>query len=224
MAPRELKFVILLSVFISCISVLNVISAKLWQFSVYGWELSISGGILAYWFTFPVTDVVAEVFGHRRARLVVWLGFLANLLVVLITQIAIRLPPAPVYKDQEAFATTLGAVPVIVVASLAAYLIAQSHDVWAFRFWRKVSKGRHLWLRNNLSTMSSQLLDSLIFNGIAFGLFGSGDISVLALLNMTLGYWLFKVAVALVDTPVVYLLVYWFTGSWSVAREDSVPD
>ena len=229
MPEREVKFVILLTVFISCIAVLNVISAKLWNFSLGTLELTISGGIIAYWFTFPVTDVVAEVFGRKRAQMVVWLGFLANLLVVLLTQIAIRLPAAEIYAHQEAFRTVLGAVPVIVLASLTAYIVAQSHDVWAFHFWRRVTRGRHLWLRNNLSTMSSQLLDSLVFNGIAFGLFGTVGLGIKEFIGMTLGYWLFKVLVAVCDTPVVYLLIYWFTGRWGPAdegacREEPLPE
>lgn len=223
METRELKFTILFTGFIACISVLNVISAKLWTFNAGPYELILSGGIIAYWFTFPVTDVVAEVFGHRRAQLVVWMGFLANVMVVLLTQLAIHLPPSGIYPHQEAFQTILGAVPVIVIASLSAYLIAQTHDVWAFNFWKRVTRGRHLWLRNNLSTMSSQLLDSLVFNGIAFGLFGEAELGWKTFLTMTFGYWLFKVGIAVIDTPVVYALIYWFTGKWGPAREGTAP-
>ncbi|MEM1112487.1 MAG: queuosine precursor transporter [Pseudomonadota bacterium] len=205
LAGRELKFIILLTVFIACMGFINVVSAKLW--TVAG--LTISGGIMAYWLTFPITDVVGEVFGRKRAQLVVWLGFGANILVLLMSQIAIALPPSPLYENQTAFATVLGAVPLIVVASLAAYLIAQSHDVWAFEFWRRVTGGRHLWLRNNVSTMSSQLLDSLVFNGIAFWLFAAERMPLGEFVGMTLGYWLFKVGIAICDTPVVYALVYW---------------
>jgi uncharacterized integral membrane protein (TIGR00697 family) len=218
MDSKETKFAILLTAFIACISVLNVISAKLWVLEVGGLTLTLSGGIIAYWLTFPITDVVGEVFGRKRAQLVVWLGFFANVIVLLLTQTAIHLPPSEIYQHQESFGTVLGAVPVIVFASLTAYLIAQSHDVWAFEFWRKVTKGKHLWVRNNLSTMSSQLIDSLIFNGIAFGLFGSGVLSWTELLTMTLGYWLFKVAVALLDTPLVYALIYWLNGSLKTDR------
>jgi hypothetical protein len=228
MEHRESKFILLFTVFISCIAVLNVISAKLWIFSAGPFEWVISGGIIAYWFTFPVTDVVAEVFGHRRAQLVVWMGFVANVVVLGLTQISIQLPPSEMYAHQEAFQTVLGAVPVIVFASLAAYLIAQTHDVWAFNFWKRVTKGRHLWLRNNLSTMSSQLLDSLVFNGIAFGLFGPQEIDLKTFVGMTVGYWFFKVCIALIDTPVVYALLYWFTGRWgtghgAAARSDTLP-
>lgn len=201
----ELKFLILVCVFIACMSFINVVSAKLWSF--YG--LTVSGGIIAYWLTFPITDAIGEVFGTRRAFMVVWLGFMANLLVLLLTQIAIYLPAADVYSDQAALESVLGAVPVIVAASLLAYLCAQLHDVWAFGFWKKVTKGKALWLRNNLSTASSQLLDSVIFNFVAFYLFGSDNMSVSNFISMTLGYWLFKIGIAILDTPVVYFLVFW---------------
>ena len=223
METKEAKFAFLLTVFIASISILNVVSAKLWTFGLWGLDLTISGGIIAYWITFPVTDVVAEIFGRKRAQLVVWLGFLANVLVVMLTQMAIRLPAADIYAHQEAFGTVLGAVPVIVFASLAAYLAAQTHDVWAFHFWKKRTNGRHLWLRNNLSTISSQLLDSVIFNGIAFGLFGGGAIGWQGLIMMTVGYWGFKVVIAVMDTPLVYLLIYWFKRDKTVADRAGVP-
>lgn len=151
---------------------------------------------------------MGEIYGRSRAQLVVWLGFGANLLVLAMSQLAIALPPAAVYAHQAELETVLGAVPVIVFASLTAYLCAQSHDVWAFAFWKRVTQGRHLWLRNNLSTASSQLIDSLVFNGIAFWAFAPVRMSAEDLLATTLGYWLFKMLIALLDTPVVYLLVY----------------
>jgi uncharacterized integral membrane protein (TIGR00697 family) len=96
-----------------------------------------------------------------------------------------------------------------VFASLLAYLLAQLHDVWAFAFWKRVTKGRALWLRNNLSTMSSQLIDSLVFNLVAFYLFSENRMELSQFLILTLGYWMFKVSIAVIDTPVVYALVAW---------------
>lgn len=203
--PRELKFILLVCVFVTCMSFINVVSAKLW--TVAG--LTLSGGIMAYWFTFAVTDVIGEVFGRRRALLVVWLGLLANVLVLLLSQIAVALPPAGSYGGQAALSTVLGAVPVIVFASLTAYVLAQAHDVWAFDFWKRATGGRHLWLRNNLSTMTSQLIDSVVFNGIAFYLLAPEPVSMAVFVSMTFGYWLFKVGIAVCDTPLVYLLVAW---------------
>ena len=207
--PLEVKFIILVCVFVSCMSFINVVSAKLWNFA----GLTISGGVIAYWLTFAITDVVGEVFGRRRAILVVWLGLAANVLVLLLSQVAMYLPAAQAYRHQDALESVLGSVPLIVLASLTAYVLAQSHDVWAFDYWKRVTGGRHLWLRNNLSTMSSQLIDSVVFNGIAFFAFAAERMSIAAFLSMTFGYWLFKVVIAALDTPLVYLLVAWLNKS-----------
>jgi len=206
MHPREMKFILLLTIFITCMSFINVVSAKLWTIA----GLTISGGIMAYWLTFPITDVIGEIFGKKRAMMVVWLGFLANIIVLGMSQLAIQLPPATQYADQQSFERVLGAVPVIILASLVAYLVAQLHDVWAFEFWKNVTKGKHLWVRNNMSTMTSQLLDSIVFNGIAFWIFAENRMPINEFLSMTAGYWLFKIVIAAIDTPVVYALVYWF--------------
>jgi hypothetical protein len=87
------------------------------------------------------------------------------------------------------------------VASLTAYLFSQYHDVWAFHFWKRVTTERFLWLRNNASTIVSQLLDSVVFITIAF--YGS-----LPVMPLIFGQWVVKVGIALLDTPFVYLLVY----------------
>lgn len=213
---REMKFLVLLSVFVACMGFIQVVSAKLW--TVAG--LTLSGGIMTYWLTFPITDAIGEVYGRKRAYFVVWMGLLSSVLVLMFSQIAVRLPPAPVYQDQAALASVLNAVPLIVLASMLAYLLAQMHDVWAFSFWRKLTGGKHLWLRNNFSTMSSQLVDSLVFNGIAFYIFASERMSLTAFLGMTLGYWLFKVGIAIIDTPVVYLLVAWLKMEPKAGSED----
>lgn len=203
---NDLKLLVLLTVFVTCMSFVNVVSAKLFELG----ELTISAGIIAYWLTFPVTDVVGEVYGRRKALQFVGLGFLANVLMVLLTQVAVALPPSSMYAHQQELATVLGAVPLIVFASLTAYLLAQVNDVLVFDWVKRLTGGRMLWLRNNLSTMSSQLVDSLVFNGIAFYLFADERMSLSAFAAMTFGYWLFKVVVAIVDTPLVYLLVNYF--------------
>ena len=87
------------------------------------------------------------------------------------------------------------------MASFIAYLISQFHDVWAFHFWKNKTNDRHLWLRNNLSTAVSQFLDSFIFITIAF-------YGVMPIWPLIMGQWIIKIAIALLDTPVVYLVVW----------------
>lgn len=208
---REQRFWILLTVFIAGVAVLNIISTKLAVLSVAGITLTFSAGIVAYGLTFPITDVVAEVLGAKRAKAVVWLGFFANVLVVLMTAVVVQFTPAQSMNAEldAAYGLVLGSVPRILVASMCAYLLAQLHDLWAFHFWKRMTKGRHLWVRNNLSTMTSQLLDTTTFTLVAF----AGTIAWEELPIVIFGSWIAKLIVALLDTPIVYLLVAWLRNA-----------
>jgi uncharacterized integral membrane protein (TIGR00697 family) len=161
----------------------------------------VPAGVLAYCLTFLITDVISEIWGKEQAQTVVMGGFLTLVLVFVLTTASIVWPPASFWPHQQAYQTILGSSARIMVASLTAYLFSQYHDVWAFHFWKRVTDQRFLWLRNNASTIVSQLLDSVIFITIAF--YGS-----LPLMPLILGQWVVKVGIALLDTPFVYLLVY----------------
>lgn len=208
---RETKLLILVTVFIATVSILNVISVKI--IAVLG--LTFSVGSYAYCLTFPITDAIAETWGRKIATQVVLLGFLANIVVLLLILVAIYHPPAEFWaENDEAFRSTLGLVPRILVASMLAYLIAQLHDIAAFHFWKRVTSGRFLFVRNNLSTWVSQLLDSIIFTLVAF----LGTMSASEIVAVILGQYVVKVGIALLDTPVVYGLVRWTSGKWTVSE------
>lgn len=164
-------------------------------------RLVVPAGVLAYCLTFLITDVISEIWGKERAQTVVMGGFITLVLVFLLTGVSILWPPASFWPHQKAYETILGSSARIMVASLTAYLISQYHDVWAFHFWKRVTSDRFLWLRNNASTIVSQLLDSVVFITIAF--YGS-----MPLVPLILGQWVVKVGIAAMDTPFVYLLVY----------------
>jgi hypothetical protein len=208
---REQRFWILLTVFIAGVAILNVISTKLAVFSIAGITLTFSAGIVAYGLTFPITDAVAEVLGARRAKAVVWLGFFANVLVVGMTATVVRFTPSESMNPElaEAYGMVLGSVPRILIASMAAYLLAQLHDLWAFHFWKRITGGKHLWIRNNMSTVTSQLLDTTTFTLVAF----AGSIAWSELPLVIFGSWVTKLFVALLDTPVVYFLVSWLRNA-----------
>ena len=110
--------------------------------------------------------------------------------------------------QQEAYVLVVGMVPRIVLGSLVAYLISQLHDVWAFHFWKGKTKGKHLWIRNNASTIVSQLIDSVVFVTIAF----IGVVPGSVLLMMIVVQYVSKVIIAIVDTPFIYLGVWWLKG------------
>lgn len=195
-SPPQGALVGLACLFAGCLVISAVMASKV--IVVVG--LVVPAGVLAYCVCFWVTDVIGEMWGKARARSVVLGGFVALVAALLLTQISIRWPPAPFWSHQEAYRTILGSTSRIMVASLIAYLVSQYHDVWAFHFWRRVTTGRHLWLRNCASTIVSQLLDTVVFITLAFA-------GILPVLPLILGQWVVKVVVALLDTPFVYLAV-----------------
>lgn len=199
---RDTKRIVIYAIFLSTIPVCLLISSKITV--LLGITFTVGG--YAYAVTFPCTDIISEYYGKKKARELVWLGFLGYVITWLFTVIAIKSPPADFWKEnQAAFESTLGLVPRIVLGSVMAYLIAQLHDVWAFHFWRKITKTRLLWLRNNLSTITSQFIDTIIFVLVAF----AGVVPHAMLWKMMLGQYLLKVVIAVVDTPFVYIGVHW---------------
>ena len=163
----------------------------------------IDAGIIAYPLTFLISDVISEVYGRKTTTKIIWLGFIANLLMISVIYVAGILPSATFWNDQQSYDQILGAVPRIVIASMVAYLVSQNHDVLAFEMWKKVTGGKFLWFRNNASTVVSQGIDTIIFILIAFvGIYSFDDI-----LNMIWITYLIKIVVAIIDTPLVYILV-----------------
>jgi len=128
-------------------------------------------------------------------------GFTVLVVVFLLNVLAVHLPPAPFWPNQEAFASILGATSRIILASLIAYGISQTFDLWLFARVRAWTGERHLWFRNNLSTIASQTLDTCVFITVAF----YGEMPLLPLIG---GQLLVKYVIAALDTPVVYGLVY----------------
>ena len=191
--------VVLATLFTTCLLVANIIAVKL--ISIGGWV--VPAGVIAYPLTFLFTDVISELYGRRIASRVIWAGFGANLLMVVFVFGGKLLPAAPFWEGQPAYESILGTVPRIVLASMIAYLISQHHDVFAFHFWRRKTKARFLWLRNNASTMVSQGLDTGLFITIAFWGMVPADI----LVNMLLTQYVIKLVIAVCDTPFCYLLV-----------------
>ena len=194
----EKSFIILLSIFVGSITIASVLATKI--INVFG--LFVPAGVLAYSLTFICTDVISEVWGKKRANQTVFGGFIALLCVLILVRISLVWPKAPFWNQETAFQAILGSTSRIIVASFIAYLFSQFHDVWAFHFWKKITKDRHLWLRNNFSTAVSQFIDSFLFITIAF-------YGVMPIWPLIFGQWVIKFAIAVMDTPLIYLSV-WF--------------
>jgi len=162
-------------------------------------------GNIVYATSFLVTDILSENYGKQEAKKAVWIGFFSLISMTLLMNLALYFRPLEgdefALITHEATATIFKLMPRIAVASLAAYLLSQRHDVWAFHLWKKrFHKENQLWLRNNLSTMISQLIDSSVFVFIAF----YGVFETAVLLEIFITTYLLKWIVAAADTPFVY--------------------
>ncbi len=158
-------------------------------------------GNVLYGSVFFATDILSEVYGKKAARRGVWLGFVGMALMTLWMWVGLKFIPHASDFSQGSLQTIFELMPRIAVGSMTAYLVSQHHDIFAFHFWRKKTRGKFLWLRNCFSTMVSQAIDSGIFCLIAFwGVFET-DIW-LQILGTT--YFL-KWLVAVIDTPFLYL-------------------
>lgn len=185
-----------------CMIVLNIIVANLQvvkTVEVFGLVATL--GNILYGSIFLATDILNENHGKKEARNGVWFGFAAFVLMVVFMQIGLCFVPHESDFAHPLLEGLFGIMPRVLVGSLVAYLISQHHDIWAFDLWKKRYKGSKLWLRNNLSTLVSQLIDSVIFCTIAF--LGVWDMSVWWQVLLTT--YLFKLIVAVVDTPFIYL-------------------
>jgi len=191
----------IIGLYAAMVVIANILASKIVVFLF--WE--IDAGTIVYASIFLLTDMLSEFYGKKTAFKAVWAGFLANIVLAISVYIAINWQPAASWPYQEAFENVFSGTFRIILASMTAYLISQSHDVWAYNFWKRKTKGKYLWLRNNLSTIVSQLLDSVIFVTIAF--FG-----VFPIVDMIIGLYFAKVIIALLDTPYLYA-VRWYYGN-----------
>lgn len=157
-------------------------------------------GNIVYATGFLVTDILSENHGKKEATQAVWIGFFSLLAMTLIMTLALKFTPSADDFAQPALETIFTVMPRLAFASMVAYLLSQGHDVWAFHFWKKRTQGKWLWLRNNASTMVSQLLDSVVFTTLAF----YGTVPTDVFWQLVISTYVLKFVVAALDTPFVY--------------------
>ncbi len=213
MSKTEKAYSIFLVIFITMIVLTNIIGVKL--FEIY--SITLTTGIITYPLTFLITDIVCEVFGKKKASLMVLLGFFASILSLIFINLAVILPGSEVWVNnslgynsiedmQNAYESVFTLPGFLITASMLAYLVAQLIDVSIFHYLKKLTSGKKLWLRNNISTIFSQLVDTIIVNSIFlyFGLNLDWDI----ILKIIIASYIFKILIAIFDTPFVYIGVH----------------
>jgi uncharacterized integral membrane protein (TIGR00697 family) len=202
-------YLILAALFIASLVTANLIFKKFISIDFFGlYTFKISVGVLPYPITFLITDTISEMYGKQKAKWVVTAGIFASIFTLLIVLVANALPAfADSPLSDDLFNEAFGATGIAVGASMVAYLLAQYIDVSVFHFWKKLTKGKHLWLRNNFSTFTSQFVDTaaVVLLLCSFGELKWSDFWILLLSG-----FFFKVLVAILDTPILYAIVFGF--------------
>ena len=205
---------------------INLIFKKFFYFypietPVFGAKLfEISVGILPYPITFLMTDLISEIYGKQKANEVVVGGVLASIFSMVIIFMA-NLVPATDWSpvSDGMFSEVFGSTSIAVLASMLAYLFAQFIDIRVYHFWKNLTKGKHLWLRNNFSTFSSQIIDTLTvlillcsFDIIAWDKF----------LGLLISGVVFKIMIAALDTPILYAVVFFFRKHFNLKMGEEI--
>lgn len=219
-------YLYLVALFITSLVVSNLIFQKFFywyplEWTVMGYPLfELSVGILPYPITFLITDLISEVFGKKRANQVVIAGIFASFFSLSIIWVANKVPALETSPMSDTdFSKAFGLSPIAVLASMMAYLFAQFIDIRIYHFWKNLTQGKMLWLRNNFSTFASQFIDTSTVVGLLclfkvlpwdafWGLLVSGVI--------------FKILIALLDTPFLYLGVGLIRKKYSLAQNEEL--
>ena len=206
-------YLFLAALFIAALVTCNLIANKFISIDLGFKTFIVSAGILPYPVTFLITDILSEIYGRRRTNEVVFAGFAASIFVLFILVLGHQFPAieeSPVNNEQydSVFQNSWR----VILASMVAYLSAQLIDIRIFHFWKNLTNGKHLWLRNNFSTIFSQLIDTALIVSLVFiNRTPNGGIG-----NMILNGWIFKILCAMIDTIFIYLAVGWFRRSFQV--------
>ena len=213
-AFQERFYMILTAIFFASLVTCNLIFQKFFTWPSLGIpNFALSVGIIASPVTFIVTDLISELYGKRRANQVVLAGFFASVFTVILVYVAMIVPIAPPSDlltngspvDQATFKQVFGLSGPAFFGSMLAYLTAQFIDIRIFHFWKRLTEGKYLWLRNNASTMCSQLVDTSV---ILLILCSAKVIPWGSFYSLLWMGWMFKVFVALIDTPIIYFCLW----------------
>ncbi len=212
---KDQFYIILSGIFIASLVTCNLIANKFVTVDLGFKVFIVSAGILPYPLTFLVTDLISELYGQRKANLVVFSGFVASMFVLLFLWLGSQFEaiPSSIVNDLTYNSVFQNAWRLI-AASMFAYLFAQFIDVRIFHFWKKLTNGKHLWLRNNGSTIASQLVDTTLVICILF----VGVWEVDQIKSAIIDGWLFKMLMAFIDTPIIYGAIYLLKGKIDIAE------
>ena len=195
-------FMIIAVIYVTCLLLSNLIAGKMWAVTE---SITLPAAVILFPITYIFGDIFTEVYGFKKARTIIWLGFGCSFFAVAVYLITIALPHPGFWDGQEAYATVLGTTPRVAIASFIGYLFGEFSNSVVLSRLKVATGGKKLWIRTILSTLVGEGLDSLIFVTISF--FGTMDNATLA--RMILFQYLFKVCYEAIFTPATYAIVNW---------------
>jgi len=206
---KEMKTNLLIGLFIASLIASNLLGGKVSEITLLSIPIVFSVGLVPFALTFPITDIIADVHGKKKAQEVVYIALVSLVFVLLVTVAAVQLPFAErSWVTAEQYSPVFEQGLRMIIASIIAFFVSQMHDVISFEFWKEKTKGKMLWLRNNVSTIVSQAIDSTLFMFIAFyGVSPKYDVGFI--IALIIPYYVLKVVLAILDTPMVYAGVKW---------------
>jgi len=215
----DFLFLLLSALFIAALVTTNLIANKFVSVDLGFKTFQISAGILPYPITFLITDILSEIYGKKKTQRVVIAGFFSSVFVLFMLWLgnqfsAIEASPVPDDMYERVFANSWR----VILSSMLAYLVAQSVDVRIYHFWKRLTNGKYLWLRNNASTIVSQLVDTTL---VVFVLF-IGEMPVDQLILLIIDGWLFKALFAFLDTPLMYASVLSIQRYFGLKRNEEM--
>ena len=185
----------------------NLQGGKVSDLTVFGYTFTVSMGAIMYSGIYFATDLINEKYGRSAANEAVILGAIANVVVMLTLVLSTYYLPSEIAKSSDEVHEAISILalysPIFVIGSLSAYLISQTFDVWLFHKLKTITQGKYLWLRNNVSTLSSQALDTFIYT---FVWVLAGELSFVVAFGIALTKYIFKIFIALIDTIFIYLV------------------
>lgn len=187
-------------IYVTCLLLSNLIAGKMWAVTE---SITLPAAVILFPITYIFGDIFTEVYGFKKARMIIWLGFIMSFFAVMIYLVTIALPHPEFWGNQEAYAIVLGTTPRVAVASFAGYLFGEFSNSMVLSKLKVLTKGKNLWIRTILSTVVGEGFDSIIFITISFA--GTMDNATLG--KMILFQYLFKVAYEALFTPLTYVIV-----------------
>ncbi len=188
---------LLIALYVTFVVVAQILAAKISEFNLGFAVFYVPSGVIVFSVTYLLTDIINERFGQKETHMAIFIAFISQVAMVIFLWIGNKMTPAPFWNLQQTWSYVFDLIPRITLASWTAFLISENFDAIVYAWFKKITKGKHLWMRNSLSSLPALFLDSVIFISIAFW-------GVAPVLPLIVGQIVIKWIIGLIDIPFMY--------------------